>query len=105
MPEKKKGKRAVKINVYGDNLRSRVEVTKKTPEGSKTPQTPEGVPYFGIQFFIGTDFHHDPDDEDTSAVVFWYHNKFQRDELKAALVSALKLLEENKTDDEPATQC
>lgn len=87
----------MKINIYGNNLRDRVEVDKKTPKDT-------GVEYTGLQFYIAPDCIHGPDDDDTSAVVFWYSNKVERGLLKAALERALKHLNDNPTSDDSATQ-
>lgn len=80
----------MRINVYGNGLNRRVEVKMKTPEDTD-------VKYIGIQIFVGPDFEHTPGDDDTSAVVFWYHNGFERETLRATLEAALKLVSENAT--------
>jgi hypothetical protein len=78
----------MRINVYGDELNKRVEHVKRTPRDTE-------IEYSGIQFFLGRDFKHTPGDDDTSAVVFWYHSEYERSELRAALEAALKLVDEN----------
>ncbi len=83
----------MRINVYGDEINKRVESERKTPKQTD-------VEYIGIQFFVGRDYEHTPGDDDTSAVIFWYHSKQQRDALRTALETALKLVNENPGEDE-----
>jgi len=55
----------MRVNVYEDEIRDRVEPTVKFPKNAPA------VKFVGIQFFVGHDVNHTPGDDDTSAVVFW----------------------------------
>lgn len=78
----------MRINVYEDEIRDRVEAIPKRPGNA-----PE-VKYIGIQFFVGDPVKHGPGDDDSSAVVFWFHDEYRRGLLRKAFTEALRLLDD-----------
>lgn len=79
----------MRINVYAEETSERVEITHKTPEKAKD------VTFSGIQLFVGPTNMHTPNDDDSSAVVFWYSDEYSRGVLRAAFTKALTLLDKN----------
>ena len=78
----------MRINIYADELTERVESEKKTPKNTDTE-------HVGIQFFVGREFEHTPGDDDSSAVIFWYHSAHERTVLLTALKNAIREIENN----------
>jgi hypothetical protein len=83
---------AMRINVYEDEIRDRVEAT------SKCPADAPDVKFVGIQFFVGDDVIHTPGDDDTPAVTFWFHDRARRQLLRNAFTEALRLLDDPSTE-------
>jgi len=80
----------MRVNIYGDELTERVESEVRTPKDT-------AVPYTGIQFFTGRHYNHSLGDDDSSAIVFWFHNEFERGQLLVAFKKAIDLLEKSAT--------
>jgi hypothetical protein len=82
--------RVIRVNVYSEELRDRVE---------RVHQSVDGIDYWGIRLFVGPDIIHREGDDDTAAVTFWTDGSNENEGLlRRQLQGALALLTANGRD-------
>lgn len=76
----------MRVNVYDHDLRGRVELVTDTAPGNAV--------FKGIRFYLGPRIEHTPNDDDTAAVTFWFHEDatYEQGLLTQVLAKALRLL-------------
>ena len=78
----------MRVNVYNEELTDRVEPATKIANG---------VTFHGIRFFVGPENLHTDNDDDTSAVTFFFGEEHGRNLLRKSLTAALSLLDDERT--------
>ncbi len=69
----------MRVNIYAEEITKRIEVVQKTADTTK--------PFWGLRAYLKSpsDLHHTADDDDTSAVTFWFENMADLNDFRNAL--------------------
>jgi len=79
----------MRVHVYNEEVTDRVQLTAKVANN---------VTFNGVQFFVDKPYQHTAGDDDSSAVTFWFSDKYRRDLLRKAFTTAIELLDSPKVD-------
>ncbi len=68
-----------RINIYAEEITKRIEVVEKTAD--------TGRPFFGLRAYLKSpsDLHRTKEDDDTSAVTFWFESMAALNDFRQAL--------------------
>jgi hypothetical protein len=72
----------MRLNVYAEEITSRIEVVEKTADTNK--------PFWGLRVYLKSpsDLHNTADDDDTSAVTFWFEAIADLNDFRQSLYTA-----------------
>lgn len=80
----------MRINVYHEELTDEVDFVEVVAKNT-------GITYFGVRMFMKSadDLHHTPEDDDRTAITFWWGDK-------ASAITHLELIAARLRSQEPA---